>query len=236
MPERRGVDAQDPGGQAPVLECRRWRRVTRPSGPGQSARAAAMTRKRRNTLMVCRPCRDAIHAIPVTRGVIRGELSALKAHAEFAGRLRGKGRASHSVNPDLAAQPILSTSTSRRSCPARTPAWASSSGHSTAPRRRPTGQDSYAHPTNLSPSRTACPACTPRRIAAAAGRRRLASVCRAGRLPTGLPVAGAPEWRIAGCHSFGWCLVFRGSHRAEGKANCGRCSPSTPPVVACTWR
>jgi len=35
-------------------------------GPGQPAWAAIMARKRRKTLVVCQPCHDAIHAIPVT--------------------------------------------------------------------------------------------------------------------------------------------------------------------------
>ena len=35
-------------------------------GPGQPAWAALMARKRRKTLVVCQPCREAIHATPVT--------------------------------------------------------------------------------------------------------------------------------------------------------------------------
>jgi hypothetical protein len=35
-------------------------------GPGQPAWAAFMARKRRKTLVVCRPCHEAIHAAPVT--------------------------------------------------------------------------------------------------------------------------------------------------------------------------
>ena len=35
-------------------------------GPGQPAWAAVMARKRRNTLVVCRSCHQAIHATPVT--------------------------------------------------------------------------------------------------------------------------------------------------------------------------
>ncbi len=34
-------------------------------GPGQPAWAALMARKRRKTLIVCRPCHDYIHANPV---------------------------------------------------------------------------------------------------------------------------------------------------------------------------
>jgi hypothetical protein len=36
-----------------------------PAGPGQPAWAALMARKRRKTLIVCRPCHDHIHANPV---------------------------------------------------------------------------------------------------------------------------------------------------------------------------
>jgi hypothetical protein len=35
------------------------------AGPGQPAWAALMARKRRKTLIVCRPCHDYIHANPV---------------------------------------------------------------------------------------------------------------------------------------------------------------------------
>jgi hypothetical protein len=35
------------------------------AGPGQPAWAALMARKRRKTLIVCRPCHDYIHASPV---------------------------------------------------------------------------------------------------------------------------------------------------------------------------
>ena len=34
-------------------------------GPGQPAWAALMARKRRKTLIVCRPCHDYIHANPI---------------------------------------------------------------------------------------------------------------------------------------------------------------------------
>jgi group II intron reverse transcriptase/maturase len=37
-----------------------------PAAPGQPAWAAVMARKRRKTLVVCRPCHDIIHAHPVT--------------------------------------------------------------------------------------------------------------------------------------------------------------------------
>ena len=52
----------------------------------------------------------------------------------------------------------LSPSTSRRSCATCTPTRASSSGHPTAPRRRPSRWGN-AHPTHFSPSCAACPAC-----------------------------------------------------------------------------
>jgi len=35
-------------------------------GPGQPAWAALMARKRRKTLVVCRPCHEVIHDTPVT--------------------------------------------------------------------------------------------------------------------------------------------------------------------------
>jgi hypothetical protein len=129
--ERRDVDAQDPGGQAPVLLCRIWRHVTRPrsrgrtgcaraSKPGSPATATriwwpsrvggrhgqkAAQDPRGLAALPRRHSCNSCHA----RGVIAGELGALKVHAEFGGRRRGKGRASQSVNPDLAAQPTLCT-------------------------------------------------------------------------------------------------------------------------------
>jgi hypothetical protein len=46
------------------------------SAPGQYAWAAAMARKRRKTLVVCQPCRRAIHATPVTHAAYSVESSA----------------------------------------------------------------------------------------------------------------------------------------------------------------
>jgi len=58
-------------------------------GPGQPAWAALMARKRRKTLIVCRPCHDHIHANPVANAAQSLESPAhRKVPAGFGGRLR----------------------------------------------------------------------------------------------------------------------------------------------------
>ena len=76
-------------------------------GPGQPAWAALMARMRRKTLIVCAACHDWIHANPAeSRGVNRWKAQCRrKGHAEFGGRLPGKGPGR--TTWDLAGQPTL---------------------------------------------------------------------------------------------------------------------------------
>ena len=75
-------------------------------GPGQPAWALLMARMRRKTLIVCASCHDWIHANPPrTRHESLESSVHLTVHAEFGGRLPGKGW--HLLIPDLAGQPTL---------------------------------------------------------------------------------------------------------------------------------
>jgi hypothetical protein len=61
---RRWCELCDHGATVTVHHVAKLAQLGKP-GPGQPAWAALMTRKRRKTLIVCRPCHDYIHASPV---------------------------------------------------------------------------------------------------------------------------------------------------------------------------
>ena len=61
---RRWCELCDHGAMVTVHHVARLAQLGKP-GPGQPAWAALMARKRRKTLIVCRPCHDYIHASPV---------------------------------------------------------------------------------------------------------------------------------------------------------------------------
>jgi hypothetical protein len=61
---RRWCELCDHGATVTVHHVAKLAQLGKP-GPGQPAWAALMARKRRKTLIVCRPCHDHIHANPV---------------------------------------------------------------------------------------------------------------------------------------------------------------------------